>query len=268
MKKASLVIAVCGAVCTAAALPGEARADGFRRFIAGGLEALIGFRPRAGGSASAAPSIQPSELKNTYYLLRHGESTGNVKGVISCGLPALFGHGLTALGLTQAQVAGERSPLPEDTLIISSPLKRARQTAKLFRRAAGISGAVALDWNLRERGFGTLNGSLYADYDRVREADVLRQQQGVIGPNDEPSLEARGVESFASVQGRTAGLIADLERRYQGRTILLVAHDNTAKALFTLLPAAHALSHRALKISNGQIYPLSEASLRQVMKGN
>jgi broad specificity phosphatase PhoE len=265
LQRVNGILLVAVGVIVNVALPGEVEAKG----LPGWVTRVARLQTRAGGAAGSR-RLDPSELKNTYYILRHGQSRGNEKGVISCGLPALIRHGLTAKGRAQATRAGElsTSTMPKDTIIISSPLKRARQTARLFRRASGIRSRVKYHWALRERGFGKLNLAHYKDYQRLRAADEIRHKQGAIGPNEEPSLERRGVESVASVQGRMAGLVTELERKYQGRTILLVGHDNTQKALFTLLPAAQAqsLSHRALKIPNGQVFRLGEETLGQVLR--
>lgn len=259
--KKTLLVAV-GVIVINIAPSSEVQARGLRNWIA----RVIPLQTRAGGVGSRR--LDASELKNTYYILRHGQSSGNEKGVISCGLPALLRYGLTAKGRAQATTAGELSNMPKDTIIVSSPLKRARQTARIFRRASGIRSRVKYHWALRERGFGKLNLVHYKDYQRLRLADETKHKQGAIGPNEEPSLERLGVESVASVQGRMLGLVAELERKHQGRTILLVGHDNTQKALFTLLPAAQAqrLSHRALKIPNGQVFRLGEESLGQVLR--
>lgn len=50
------------------------------------------------------PEPLPFPLKNSYYLLRHGQSWGNVEGVISSSrsLATSEKHGLTPLGVQQA----------------------------------------------------------------------------------------------------------------------------------------------------------------------
>ena len=80
----------------------------------------------------------PEEPRNTYWCVRHGQSTANVENIISSN-PAIGStkHELTALGKEQAHVAGAdlwanlselEVPL-EDVVVYSSNFTRARETA-------------------------------------------------------------------------------------------------------------------------------------------
>jgi hypothetical protein len=85
------------------------------------------------------PELLPS-LKNSYYLLRHGQSWGNVEGVISSArsLATSEKHGLTPLGLEQATESSQRlfnlimneEQKPYRVFFYTSPFSRARQTAQ------------------------------------------------------------------------------------------------------------------------------------------
>jgi hypothetical protein len=86
------------------------------------------------------PDPLPFPLKMNYYLLRHGQSWGNVEGVISScrSLATSDRHGLTPLGYEQA-TASAKSLLSfimnekkhEGRIYFySSPFARARQTAQ------------------------------------------------------------------------------------------------------------------------------------------
>ncbi|MDN6400286.1 MAG: histidine phosphatase family protein, partial [Brachybacterium sp.] len=97
-------------------------------------------------------------MNSDIWVLRHGESTANVEGLIVSvpGPRALAEVGLTPRGREQARQAGRGAidqGLGADTLVISSDFARARQTAEEF---AGVLGArePRLDPRLRERCFG------------------------------------------------------------------------------------------------------------------
>lgn len=84
------------------------------------------------------------ELKNSYFLLRHGQSEGNVEGVISSArsLATSEKHGLTKLGYEQGvesatnllDLLEQQHESSEDNtknvIFYSSPFSRARQTAQ------------------------------------------------------------------------------------------------------------------------------------------
>ena len=80
------------------------------------------------------------ELKNSYYLLRHGQSWGNVEAVIfsSRSLATSEKHGLTPLGYDQGKISAKKflrllekeEENGKRIFFYSSPFARARQTAQ------------------------------------------------------------------------------------------------------------------------------------------
>ena len=92
------------------------------------------------------------------YLMRHGETDWNIAR-------RMQGHSdipLNANGLRQArQAAAGMRGLPIDR-ILTSPLRRAKQTAQAV--AAGRGVPVLIEENLIEMGFGALEGKLLRDY--------------------------------------------------------------------------------------------------------
>lgn len=171
-------------------------------------------------------------LANTYRVMRHGQSRANVAGIIVSQIETdrRADYGLSELGRVQALEAARASSLPDDTIICSSDFARASQTAEIVRAVLGappVSPAEAL----RERSFGEWEGSATENYARVWAAD---------GTN---SAQADGVEPVTAVLDRTTAFIVDLERRYSGRDILLVAHGDTLQILqagfLGMSPAEH-----------------------------
>jgi hypothetical protein len=127
---------------------------------------------------SMPPRLPP--LNNYYYLLRHGQSTANVEGIISSArsLAGSTKHGLTLLGEQQGiDSAGPLIDLIEEDLengelgstknviFYSSPFARAKETAyaclkgidgeqfknKVNELGLNVSPDVALDDRLMER---------------------------------------------------------------------------------------------------------------------
>lgn len=71
------------------------------------------------------------------YLIRHGEPSGN------WGQSPDTDPGLTDLGRKQAESAGERLAKTPPKLIVSSPLRRARETAIPLARAMNLDPTIA-----------------------------------------------------------------------------------------------------------------------------
>ena len=196
-------------------------------------------------------------LANRYRVMRHGESKANASGIIVSRIETDRGgdYGLSERGRGQAEAAARDCGLPADTLICSSDFARAWQTAEIVRARLGAP-PVLVAVALRERCFGDLEGTPTGNYARVWAADEA-------GTGDADGGDAGGgVEPAAAVLDRATGLVADLERRYAGRDILLVSHGDTLQILqagfLRMDPAEHRrLPHlgiaevRALRLGEG-----------------
>jgi glucosyl-3-phosphoglycerate phosphatase len=104
------------------------------------------------------------------YLVRHGQSTGNIGGT----LMGQSDHPLTALGEDQARAAAERlapvGPMP----VYSSDLPRARATAERIVGAwaaadAAAAPSIALDPRLREISLGDYEGRPWQEFEADTE---------------------------------------------------------------------------------------------------
>lgn len=89
-------------------------------------------------------------------LVRHGESEGNRDGVFTRtpDVP-LTDAGRAQVLATARWIASRYAP----TTVVSSPFRRARQTAEIIAGVLGLTLAVEDD--LRERSYGTLAGQPY-----------------------------------------------------------------------------------------------------------
>ena len=97
------------------------------------------------------------------YLVRHGQSTGNVGGT----LMGQSDHPLTALGEEQARAAAAHlaplGPMP----VRSSDLPRARATAGFI--VAAWKGSIVLDPRLREIDMGAYEGRSWEEFEADEE---------------------------------------------------------------------------------------------------
>src|SRR5438128_841596 len=115
------------------------------------------------------------ELNNKYFLLRHGESEGNVRQVCSS-WAEIFENHLTAHGREQIQKAAEKLARKTVDYIFCSPLVRTQESAGIVGEAVRIKPEV--DERLREIGFGIFNGkpvNEFQNYFKKHERTLRRK---------------------------------------------------------------------------------------------
>jgi broad specificity phosphatase PhoE len=83
----------------------------------------------------------------TVILVRHGRTTANTSGILA-GRAA--GVGLDQTGLEQAAFAGDRLAVLPLAGVVSSPLERCRETARLILDRQAGSPAVPVEADLTE----------------------------------------------------------------------------------------------------------------------
>lgn len=191
-------------------------------------------------------------------LLRHGQTELSVDRRYS-------GHGdpeLTALGHAQAVGAAVRLARHggEIAAILSSPLRRARQTA------AAVAEATAAPLEVRdgliETDFGSWEGLTFAQA-RQRDPELHARW---LGSED---VAPPGGESFAEVAVRIAAERAAVVAAYPGRTVVVVSHVTPIKMLLRdALGAGPEILYRVhldlASLSEVAYYPDGGASVRLV----
>ena len=118
-------------------------------------------------------------------LLRHGESEGNLLGV----LQGQSDYPLTAVGVEQAQRLASywKSEDTKFDLIVSSPLLRASQTAETIANCLKVPIEYDPDW--KERNFGRLQGANLRELDmQVPPVDFFHPYEP-IGGNGESQVD-------------------------------------------------------------------------------
>jgi probable phosphoglycerate mutase len=186
-------------------------------------DALDG-RRSSGVPASGGPAADTGNPTVTI-LVRHGETplTGERRYSGSGGSDP----SLTDKGRAQAAAAGR--VLTDlgiaSAVVVSSPLKRTRETAEIIADALG-SGPVVVDDELREIAFGDWDGYSFAE---VRErwpaehAAFLRSTRAL----------PPGGESLDAVAARVESARLRLLETYARRTVIVVTHVTPIKVLVT-----------------------------------
>jgi broad specificity phosphatase PhoE len=155
-------------------------------------------------------------------LLRHGESEGNLSGV----LQGQTDYPLTAAGIEQARQLASywSSQITKFDLIISSPLLRASQTAEII--ADWLKAPLEFDPAWKERNFGHLEGSDLDEIDqRIPPVDFFQPYEP-IGGNGESQLD---------LYNRASQVLQNLIRQPTG-SYLVVSHGGILnKALYVIM---------------------------------
>ncbi|HEY9523672.1 MAG TPA: bifunctional RNase H/acid phosphatase [Thermopolyspora sp.] len=193
--------------------------------------------PVAAGTGWVPP---PSRPATSILLLRHGETPLSVDRRFSgAGDPEL-----TARGTAQAEAAAamlSREPYRID-VIVSSPLKRAQQTAQAVAARTGLD--VIVEDGLRENDFGAWEGHTFAE---VRE----RWPGELTDWLADTSVAPPGGESFEQTARRVQAATARLLDDHPGKVILAVSHVTPIKTMlrFALLAPAAALYRMHLDVA-------------------
>jgi probable phosphoglycerate mutase len=165
----------------------------------------------------------PTRVATSLLLLRHGETELSVERRFS----GLGDPELTPNGLAQAAAAAERlsrEPYRPD-VIVTSPLKRARQTAAAVAERAGLD--VEVDDDLREADFGAWEGHTFTEVQRRWAAELAAWLA-------DPAVAPPDGESFATTERRVEAAARRLVERYEGKTVLVVSHVTPIKMFLRL----------------------------------
>ncbi|UYV38287.1 histidine phosphatase family protein [Rhodobacteraceae bacterium D3-12] len=153
-----------------------------------------------------------SELPATSFcLIRHGETTANAQSIIA----GVTDVALTERGRTQARALAQLT-WPDQLAIFTSPMARARETARL-----GFPGRdMQHHAGLRERDWGVYEGAPISD-SPVREATPERG------------------ESWPGMLARVHRAICEICIQSGGRLPVLVCHSGVIRAARVLWTSGH-----------------------------
>lgn len=167
-----------------------------------------------GGGWSAEPDTAPTRL----VLLRHGETPMSVE-------KRFAGTGdieLTEAGREQARRAARGLAGTGIEVVVSSPLRRTMDTARIVAEELGLE--VEPEEGLRETDFGEWEGMTFGEVQERRPEDLARWLA-------DPEVAPPGGESLAAAVRRAGEARDKVAVRHRGRTVLVVTHVTPIKAL-------------------------------------
>ncbi|MCJ7786944.1 histidine phosphatase family protein [Patescibacteria group bacterium] len=180
-------------------------------------------------------------MQNIYFILRHGQTSYQVKKEKICypwpePLPIL----LTEKGKKQIKVAAKKLKEEKIDLIYASDIPRARQTAEIVAQELGLG--IIFDSQLQELNSGIFRGRMHKElwqyFSHRKELFFKPVPQG---------------ESWNDVKERMMNFLKEVEKKYKNKKILIVSHGGP---LWLLEGAVKGLDNEQLleqKLNNTDI---------------
>lgn len=154
-------------------------------------------------------------MSDILYLVRHGRTVLNVSGR----LRGRVDEPLDGEGEAQAEALGARFTGVTIGHLVTSPLRRAHQTADAIARATATVAALDIDESFSDRDWGPWTGTSEA---------TVRDKFGSVDA-------APGVEPADALTSRVTTAALELVNRGPDLPVLIVAHDAVNRAILAHL---------------------------------
>jgi len=156
------------------------------------------------------------ELKNKYFLLRHGQTTHQIKSPETVyywpdGNPP---YELTELGRSQIQEKALQLKDKNIDLIFSSDILRTKQTAQIVAQELDLD--IKFDQRLRDINLGVFQGKSMKQSWAFYNHDM--EKKFTIAPPEG--------ESWHDVKTRVLDLLKEIEEKYSQKNILIISHGD------------------------------------------
>ncbi|MFZ9759047.1 MAG: histidine phosphatase family protein [Burkholderiaceae bacterium] len=183
------------------------------------------------------------------FFIRHGQTDWNQERRIQGQLDTP----LNAEGLQQAQrltaLLGSNgqalAPLSQASVIYSSPLSRALQTAQPL--ATVLKQSITPLEPLQERHFGAIQGKTYPEL----EANHPVESQKI--NNRDPDFRPESGESLLDLRARVRGLLELLLRKHAGETVICFTHGGVLDIIYREATSTALEAKRTWAIPNAGV---------------
>ncbi len=161
----------------------------------------------------------------TVLLIRHGRTSANTAGILAGRSP---GVELDDRGRQQAADVGQRIGGVPVRAIVTSPLRRCRQTAQSLLAARGAPVPLIVEQGLTECGYGEWTGKSLSELSKDKLWGAVQQQPS--------SVRFPGGESMAEMSARTVGAVRAWDARIAAEhgpdaVWVAVSHGDPIKAI-------------------------------------
>lgn len=176
----------------------------------------------------------------TVLLVRHGRTTANTSGVLAGWTP---GVGLDDTGRAQVEALGRRIASAGITVarIVSSPLQRCEETARILVGAAAAGIPVEDDDRLGEARYGAWTGRKLSELVKEDLWRVVQDQPSAVRFPDGDDFPG---ESMAGMQSRALDAVRSIDAEVEashgaGALWVAVSHGDVIKAVLADAAGAH-----------------------------
>lgn len=193
------------------------------------------------GSLKELAEKNKHKAQNTYYVMRHGEANSNVNNVMDKGTDP--NNHLTENGRLQVEEGAKTLSNKNIEIIVASPILRGKETAEIVAQHFGLP--IIFDERLKEYDMGDYDGKSRKEFFASFDTSFV-----------EFDARPEGGETHREMMHRSMAVIYDLEKKYEGKNILIVTHGGPARML---VAGAHLLTEEEVvadEISgNTALYP-------------
>jgi probable phosphomutase (TIGR03848 family) len=183
----------------------------------------------------------------TVLLIRHGRTAANTAGILA---GRASGVALDDVGRTQAADLASRIGSMPLRAIVTSPLRRCRQTAQALHSALGDSCQITVDQALVECGYGEWTGRSLRDLSKDKLWRSIQQQPSAV--------RFPGGESMTEMSSRAVGAVRNWDRRitadYGDDAVwAAISHGDVIKAILADALGMHLDSFQRLLVDPGSV---------------
>ena len=166
----------------------------------------------------------PQENNNycTIYLVRHGETEWNKKGI----LMGQSDSPLTETGIEQVKATAQELKHVDFAAVFSSDLLRAQRTAEIIKLERQL--AVQTTKALRERTFGRYEGMSVEEFEKIFK-DTFDKLKQLTEKEQQAFKFDRDIESDDDVAGRMITRLREIAVACPGKNVLVVSHGTSIR---------------------------------------
>ena len=165
--------------------------------------------------------------------------------------------GISERGRRQAETVAPLLAAERPAAVVSSAMRRARESAEPIARACGLE--LEIQPTLHERRVGPLSGTRTHPPNDLWESTIARWKAG------EFNYALPGAESFLDIRNRVLPVWEQLTHRYSGQTWVLVVHGVVIRVLMiSILPEFQPFGWHQIGITNLAVNELLWNSTRWV----
>ena len=150
------------------------------------------------------------------YVVRHGQTIWNLENRVQ----GITDIPLTEQGIKDAEELKELVKSLNIDVVISSPLKRARETAKIL---VDFKLPINTDDRIKERDWGMNEGAKIDEVDRWDCWDVIL------------NTKVQNIESLQDFMYRVSSFIEEIKIKYKDKNVLVVTHSAVIRVIHYML---------------------------------